>query len=306
MSKITVFGIMVADMVVEVDDFPLEGETILGKSINTYLGGKGFNQAVAASRLGGDVEFIGSIGNDNNGENFLNVLKNEKMVHDRILINENIPTGVAQIQVNKMGQNKIIVIPAANHLFTEEILLENADVFNNTEIAVFQLEMLKDVTFKAIEMANKKGVKVILNPAPVPEIPAETLSLVDYLIPNEVELELLTNIKTNTIEGVKKASEVLLKLGVKNVITTLGSKGAFIANENTMLLVEGFKASKVVDTVAAGDSFIGGFTVMIQEGKTIIEATKFANAVGSLTVQVKGALPSLHKRADVLKVLETK
>lgn len=298
MSRITVFGIMVADLVADIVEFPRVGETILGKNLKVYLGGKGFNQSVAIKRLGADVELIGYLGNDENGLKFLSVLKEEGIKHDRVKITDEYLTGVAQVQVNKSGDNKIVVIPSANHQYDIKTLIEQKDVFKETDICVFQFEMKKDVTEKAIELAYLNNNIIILNPAPVRTIPNDIINKIDYLMPNETELGVLTNIDTTTLEGVIEASRFLLKKGVKNVITTLGNKGAYIATNNIMKKVDAIKVENVLDTVGAGDSFIGAFVVKISEGASIVEAVKYANCMGALTVQVRGALESMHYRKD--------
>ena len=299
MSAITVFGIMVADMVARVENFPEIGETILGSELNVYLGGKGINQCVAAKRLGGDVEMIGCLGNDENGKMFIDLLEAENIKHDKVYIKDGIPTGVSQLQIDHTGQNKIVVIPSANHEFGINELEQVKNVFDCTEYAVFQLEMKYDVTEKAICLAYEKGVKVVLNPAPAQKLPMELLSIIDYITPNEVELGILADEDTSTKEGIKKAAEKLVSVRVKNVVATLGSQGAIIANKDGIRFIDGYVIKSPVDTVAAGDSFNGALVVRLQEGASLEEAVKFANAMGALTVQVKGAIPSLHTRSEV-------
>ncbi len=306
MAKITVFGIMVADMVARVTEFPLAGETILGQSLSVYMGGKGINQAVAVNRLGGDVEMVGCVGRDGHGDMFLNLLDEEKMEHRNVLVTDKVPTGVAQIQINDAGQNKICVIPSANHEFGLEELENVKYLFDDTEYAVFQLEMKYEVTAKAIEYAHSKGVKVIFNPAPAMKLPAELLGMCDYITPNEVELGIISGMDTSTKEGILAAADYLLSIGVKNIVATLGSMGAMIANKDGVRIIEGYKVDNVVDTVAAGDSFNGAFVVKLAEGASIEEAVKFANAMGALTVQVKGAIPSLHNRQQVEEFISSK
>lgn len=303
MAKITVFGIMVADMVARVEEFPKEGETILGSSLNVYLGGKGINQAVAAKRLGGDVEMIGCVGKDGHGETFLSLLDSEGIERRNVIITEKVPTGVAQIQINDAGQNKIVVIPSANHEFGLEEVEKTRYVFDDTEYALFQLEMRYEVTERAIEYAHAKGVKVIFNPAPARKLPQSLIEKCDYITPNEVELGIIAEEDTSTEQGIIRAAEKLIGYGAKNVIATLGDKGALIANSDGVRIIKGYHVENVVDTVAAGDSFNGAFAVKIAEGASVEEAVKFANAMGALTVQRKGAIPSLRRRDEVEKFI---
>ncbi len=213
------------------------------------------------------------------------------------------PTAVAQIQIDESGQNRICVIPSANYEFDFADLDKIDDVLRNTEMVVFQLEMRLDVTKEAIRRVHGYGGKVLLNPAPAVPLDEETLSMVDYLTPNETELSILTGMPTETDEEVIAAANKLLSLGTKNVVATLGSRGALIANAEGVEIVAGYKV-KAVDTVAAGDSFNGALAVALTEGKSLQESVRFANAMGALTVQKQGAIPSLHYRADVEKLLK--
>ncbi len=299
MSKIIVFGIMVADMVANLQAFPKAGETILGDTLHVYMGGKGMNQCVAIKRLGGDSEMIGCLGNDGYGDMFRKLLKEEKIPHQHVLTSSKIPTGIAQIQIDSSGQNKIVVIPAANHEFKIENLQSMQSVFDDAEYAVFQLEMRFDVTFKAMQLAHEKGIKIIFNPAPAMKLPNDMIKLADYITPNEVELGIIADEDTTTMEGIEKAAKKLLALGAKNIIATLGSKGALIATKDYFKIIPGYVVDNVVDTVAAGDSFNGALVTKLAEGASLEEAVLFANAMGALTVQVKGAIPSLHTRLEV-------
>ncbi len=302
MAKITVLGSLVMDNVAKMKKFPQAGETILGYSLELFPGGKGANQCVSIARLGGDVEMCGMLGKDENGEVFRKIMQEEGIKADNLFSCDK-PTAVAQIQIDESGQNRICVIPSANYEFDFADLDKIDDVLRNTEMVVFQLEMRLDVTKEAIRRVHGYGGKVLLNPAPAVPLDEETLSMVDYLTPNETELSILTGMPTETDEEVVLASKKLLSLGTKNVVATLGSRGALIANKDGAKIVAGYKV-KAVDTVAAGDSFNGALAVALTEGKSLQESVRFANAMGALTVQKQGAIPSLHHRADVEKLLK--
>lgn len=299
MADIVVFGIMVADMVARVHEFPLDGETILGQEINVYLGGKGINQCVAIRRLGGEVAMVGCLGDDGHGAMFTKLMDDEGIDRTHVYTSNHLPTGIAQIQINDAGQNKIVVIPSANHAFTSAQLDLAKPMIDGARYAVFQLEMPFELTRQAISYAHTKGLTVIFNPAPAMALPSDMLTMVDYLTPNEVELGIIAQEDTSTMEGIHRAAQKLLDLGVKNIVATLGGEGALIANSDGIQVVKSFRVSNVVDTVAAGDSFNGALAVKLSEGATLAEAVTFANAMGALTVQEKGAIPSLHKRAQV-------
>lgn len=297
MAKITVIGSFVMDNVVKMKSFPEAGETVLGKSIELFPGGKGANQCVSVARLGGDVEMIGMLGKDAYAEVFRRILKEEGIASLHVFSCD-CATAIAQIQINEEGQNRICVVPSANHCFDFSHLDEVDEVLKNTETVILQLEMRLDVTKEIIRRAHAYGVRVLLNPAPAAPIEPEILAMVDYITPNETELSLLTDMPTQTDEEVRLAAEKLLGYGTGAVVATLGSRGAMLATKEGATLIPGYRV-KAVDTVAAGDSFNGAFAVALSEGKSAEEAVRFANAMGALTVGKAGAIPSLHTRAEV-------
>lgn len=297
MAKITVIGSFVMDMVATMDKYPDAGESVIGTSIAFYPGGKGANQCVAIKRLGGNVEMIGMLGNDANGRVFRDVLDKEGIKSDYVFECDT-PTAVAQIQINSSGQNRICVIPSANFVFSEEHVDKIDEIIKESSLIVLQLEMVLPVIRKIIKRANAYNVKVLLNPAPAAALENETLSMVDYITPNETELSVLTGMSTSTDDEVIAAAKKLLNSGVGCVVATLGDRGALIVTDDYAEIIPGYKVN-AVDTVAAGDSFNGAFAVALTEGKSLRDAVKFANAMGALTVLVKGAIPSMHTREEV-------
>lgn len=297
MAKITVIGSFVMDNVARVCKFPQEGETVIGESLELFPGGKGANQCVSIARLGGDVEMIGMLGNDENGKVFKSILEKEKIKSDNVFTCDK-PTAVAQIQIDQNGQNRICVIPCANYAFRFEEIERIDEVIKNTKLVVLQLELRLEVVKEIIRRAYGYGVKVLLNPAPAVRLDKEILGMVDYITPNETELSILTGMPTGTNEEVVAASKKLLSCGTKTVVATLGERGALIATRTGIEIVPGYKV-KAVDTVAAGDSFNGALAVALMEGKTLSGSVCFANAMGALTVQKQGAIPSLHTREEV-------
>lgn len=295
---ITVVGSFVMDLIGTVDEFPLEGQTVIGKTLNTYPGGKGANQAVAAARLGGNVKMIGMVGNDNFGETFKNLFKEENINIMNVLTSETEPTAVGLIQINNVGENKIVVIPGANYKYSIGDLENIKEEIKNSKLVITQLELKHEVTFRLIDICYELNVPIILNPAPAIEINEERLKKITYLTPNETELEILSSVKISNMKDVEQAINKLLKVGVKNVIATLGSKGAIIGNSDGLQYVEGYKV-EVVDTVGAGDSFNGALAYCIVKGNNLYDAVKYANAVGALTVTRNGAIPSLPSKEEV-------
>ncbi len=302
MSKITVIGSFVMDNVATMDNFPAPGQSVIGYTIENFPGGKGANQCVAAARLGGDVEMIGMLGADASGDTFRKILKEENIKSDRVFTSK-LPTAQSQIQIDKSGQNQIVVILSANMTFGFEELDRVDDAIRDAEIVVMQFEMRMDVIEEVVRRCHKYGTKVLLNPAPAAKMDPEALSLVDYITPNETELAVLTGLPTDTDEQVAVAADALLKSGVGAVIATLGSRGAYIASPALKTSVPPFK-SHAVDTVGAGDSFNGALAVALTEGKDLYDAVVFANGMGALTVQEKGAIPSMHTRAQLEEFLK--
>ena len=303
MKKITVVGSFVMDLIGLVDTFPKEGETVIGKTMKTLHGGKGANQAVSAARLGGDVQMIGKLGKDGYGQSFRDLFADENIDISGVLSSDTEPTALGLIQIDKNGENKIVVIPGANFDFKLEELEKNRDVLKASSLVVTQLELKHEVTFRLIDICYDLNVPLILNPAPGVEIPKKYLEKITYLTPNETELEILSGIKVIDIESAKGAINKLLDIGVENVIATLGSKGALIGNKEGFKHIKGYSV-QVVDTIGAGDSFNGALAYCIVNGTSLEEAVKYANAVGALTVTGNGAIPSLPRKEVVDKFIK--
>lgn len=297
MARIAVIGSFVMDNVARMQKFPAAGETVSGESIARFPGGKGANQCVAAARLGGDAIMCGMLGRDSDGEAFREILRAEG-ISDEYVFSCDLPTAVAQVQVDGSGQNRICVIPSANYAFGQREIERIDGVLKGAELAVFQFELRPEVTRELIVRAKSYGTKVLLNPAPAAKPERELFGGVDYLTPNERELSALTGLPTETEEEVTAAAKALLACGVGAVVATLGARGALVADKHGCEMIAGC-AVKAVDTVAAGDSFNGALAVALSEGRTLREAVRFANATGALTVQRAGAIPSLPRREEV-------
>jgi ribokinase len=297
--SILVIGSFVMDLVTKTNKVPNEGETVLGLSFNQYPGGKGANQAIQAARLGAKVYMSGCLGFDDFGKQFLSILKKENINSDFVYQSDKASTGTGSITLDSEGQNRIIVVPGANHEYQSDYVDGLSKVMDDVNIIMAQLELRLDVIESVANLAARYNKVFILNPAPACKLSDSILSKVTYLTPNETELEILTNLKNlDTIEAKIKACQLLLKKGVKNVIVTLGSDGALLVNENQIEHVKGFKV-KAIDTVAAGDSFNGAIAYMLEQSKSILESIKFANAVGAITVTKQGAIPSLPNLDEV-------
>lgn len=276
---------------------PQPGETIIGSEFQTFPGGKGANQAVAAARLGASVEMIGRVGNDAFGSALLETVARDG-VSTRHISRDPAATGVALITVDAEGQNTIVVASGANAMVSPEDVDSASHLFEHAAALVLQLECpLKTVHYAAMK-ASSMHIPIILNPAPAQPLPLDLLASVDYLIPNQSELALLSG-------GITDFDEAFIwqkKLNIRCLIVTLGDKGVWASDPSGTHYLPAFKVSPV-DTVAAGDAFVGAFAVALSEGKNLREALSWGSAAGALSVTRAGAQPSLPDRAELEQFL---
>lgn len=292
-AKIVVIGSSNTDMTIKGDRLPKPGETVLGGEFRMGPGGKGANQAVAAQRLGADVSFICKVGRDIFGDNAIAGYQKEGIDCSRILRSDK-ASGTALILVDGNAENCIAVAPGANADLTPEDVDSVADVIRSADYLILQLEIPVESVLRAAKIAHEAGVYVILNPAPACHLPDELFGYISLITPNQTESALLSGIEDNLDAAVEK----LMQLGVKDVVVTLGSKGALVISEGTRTLVPSLKV-KAVDTTAAGDTFCGALCVALSEGCSLVDAAGFATKASALTVQKMGAQDSIPFRSDI-------
>ena len=283
--SISILGIFVADLVFFGEKIPVEGETILGKNFVIGPGGKGSNQAVAAAKAGAKTFFISKIGDDQFGSMATEIYKNSGVDYSNVIISKDHSTGAAGILVNEgTGANAINVFPGAAGAITIEDIDKAEEAIKNSSIFLTQLEAPKDVVTYALKKAHSLNVKTILNPAPAAEINENLFSMIDYFTPNETEASFYVDYNVETYEDAEKAAMQLLEKGIKNVVITLGEKGAFFANSDEKFsLPIASLSNPVVDTTGAGDAFNAGFATALTEGQNIKDALKFASATAGLS-----------------------
>lgn len=302
MSKnILVVGSLNMDISISMKKMPVVGETILGNSMQYSNGGKGANQACTIGKLGGNVDMLGCIGNDDFGKNQETNLSKFNVNTKNLKISQDNPTGTAVIYVDEKGKNSIVVVAGANNCCDIEYLKYQEESFKNSDYILLQLEIPMEAVEYSVKKGREFGKTIILNPAPAPEfICDDILKNIDYFTPNESELQRLAKLeKMETLEDVEKGARVFLEKGIKNVMVTLGENGVLLVNKDT---VQHFPANKVkaIDTTAAGDCFNGAFVLGLSEGKSVADSIIFANKASSIAVTRKGAQESLPLKNEVI------
>lgn len=305
-TDVVVVGSSNTDMILQLKSIPRPGETLLGGKFSTAPGGKGANQAVAAARAASSktgVTFIAKVGKDSFGDQAITGFKKDKINVDTILRDAKEPSGVALIFVSDDGKNSIGVASGANGALTPADIKKNAKCIESAGFVVMQLETpLETIEFVA-DIADKAGVPVILNPAPVQTLSAKLLKKITILTPNETEAEALTGIEVKDEKMAKEAADILHEKGVPVVIITMGHKGAYVSAPEGSTFVPAFKV-KAVDSTAAGDVFNGALAVALNEEKGLMDAVRFASAAAAISVTSLGAQPSIPKRTQILKFLK--
>ena len=297
MAKVIVFGGINMDLFAYIPRSTREGETITASSIEFYLGGKGANQAVAASRLGAEVAFVGTVGKDEFGEKLIRMISSENI--DTSLINSKAgQSGTALINVLENSNNEVISYPGTNKL-TQHAYIDEGSL-SEAEIIICQMEVNEEETFNLFKRAKQKNCKTILNLAPYKKIRSEILTLTDVLIVNETEFSELSGIELNLINEDINIDIINSPESLKSIdlIVTLGKRGVLIFSKGkkTFIAAEQVKA---IDTVGAGDCFVGAMSYGILNGKDLLAASKFANKVASISVSKKGAAASMPFLKDI-------
>lgn len=297
-------GSLNLDSVVTLDRFPNPGETVPGKDINLYPGGKGLNQAVAVARAGSKVGMLGSLGNDSAAE-ILNKVLTDEQIDAEFIDRFDLASGCAYIEVDPSGSNRIVVVPGANGEFKF-----NEDVFKDlkakisAKVLLAQLEVPISELIKLFKFAREIGLFTILNPAPADNFDLKILNYVDLLVPNQHEAAQLTKLKVENADQAIMASEKLIAQGAGAVLTTLGEAGAIYLANGSNKKFPSYKV-KSVDSTSAGDAFCGALAGQIADGAPIDSAIKFASAAGALATTKAGAVPSLPNKESIKDLIST-
>jgi ribokinase len=304
LPRITVVGSYATGLTMKVPRLPSTGETLLGTGYRVDHGGKGSNQAVGCARLGAKVSFVARIGKDTFGETALGLYRDEGIDVAYVKQIVHAPTGIGFIIVEATsGHNCITIDPGANELLTAADVSECEGAFDSSAVVLTQLEIPVEAAAAALMRGRARGAGTILNPAPVRPLPPSVLQLVDILTPNQTEARVLAGRSPDSAIGSEDDSEEvareLLRRGVKQVVMTLGEKGALIVTASSSTRIPAVRMS-AVDTTGAGDAFNAGLATALACRASLEAAVQFAVVTGGLAVTKEGVIPSLPHRDEVL------
>ncbi len=307
MKKILCMGSINIDLTMFSKELPKPGETIKTDNFQTFPGGKGGNQSATLGKLGANIKYFTKLGDDLFSKQLIDEQSKLGVDTSNIIIEENNTAGIAMIMVDSHAQNSILFTPGANANLSAQDVIDNQHIFDDCDILEITMEIPTQTCFQAIKIAKEKGLTVVLDPAPAPEtgIPAEIYKLVDYIKPNETETEILTGIKVNNIESAEKGLNQLISYGVKHPIISLGKMGCLYKDGDEVKFVEAIDMESI-DTTAAGDIFLAGFTYSLAQDKDINYCINFANTIASLSTTVKGAQTSIPTLAKVMELFREK
>jgi ribokinase len=302
-KPIVVVGSINLDLVAGADRIPQIGETIIGNSFNTFFGGKGANQAVAAAKLGHPVSMVGNVGSDTFGTQLRQGLKDAGV--DTACVNTvEGPSGIALITTGSRGENSIVVVPGANGRLTPQLLEKSAPLLKCAGFLLTQLEIPMETVDWLAQFAERQNIPLMLDPAPARELPPGLLRNVTWITPNETETRELLRSVGNSDSDYRAAADHLLACGVRNVLLKLGAGGCIIAQGTLPKECVPAFTVNTVDTTAAGDAFNAGFAVGLMRGNSVSYSARFASAVAAISVTRLGAQPSMPNGEEVERLLE--
>ncbi len=312
--RILVVGSYMMDLVASTKRAPKEGETVIGMKFTTAPGGKGNNQAVQCARLGAQVTMVGKVGNDDFGKTLLDTASAAGVDISKVLVDPTEATGIAHITLEVNGhdaRNRITVCPGANFTLTVDELAWLKEEIANYDLVMMQLELPMDVVETVAEWAYNAGVSVMLNPAPAAPLSDTLLQYVTYLSPNEHEVANMSGQDIDVSNGinmadVQKAAEYFINRGVRNLLITFGSNGSVYVNKEGTVHNPSVRMDKVMDTTAAGDSFVAAFCTGFTAGLNEQQALAFASHTAAITVSRMGAIPSLPTINEVKTLMMEK
>lgn len=303
-KKICVVGSLNVDLTVSMERFHLPGETVTGRAFNTFTGGKGGNQAVAAARMSGDVYMVGCVGQDAYGDLYMKTLENEGVNTRFVEHTAEVSTGVALIEVDQKGENRIVVTPGANQCLTTDLVSRSIEAITESGVMLLQLETPIESVTHAAAIGKRNGLTVVLDPAPARELSDALLYLCSYVTPNETELATLTGLPVETDEQAIAACAQLVRRGAGAVLHKRGAKGSLLVTKDGARSFPGYRVNPI-DTTAAGDTFNAAFAVGLAMDLPVDDAIRLANAAGALSTTGMGAQAAMPTLYDACGLVET-
>ena len=297
--RITVIGSYATGLTLRVKRLPSRGETVLASGYRADYGGKGSNQAVGCARLGAEIDFVASIGTDDFAQMALKLYREEGIDIRFLRQTRDLPTGVGFILVDEQGHNCIALDPGANESLSASDIAASKAAVKGSTVLLTQLEIPVEAAETALALGRAEGAVTILNPAPVRPLPQSVLQSVDVLTPNQTEANVLTGRNPDAAGDPEPIARDLIHAGVKQVVMTLGEKGALIVTASSAKHIPA-PAMPAVDTTGAGDAFNAGLATALAFGENLESAVQFAVVTGALAVTREGVIPSLPTRKDVI------
>lgn len=296
--KIVLIGSYLVALVMDVDRIPTVGETVLARNFREAYGGKGSDMAVQAARLGAPVVFVGCVGDDDFGRAFIKLMQKEGVNLDLLNTRAELATGAGFI-IKGGGKNIITIDIGANQLFSPADVDRAIPHMDSASVVLIQLEIPLETALHAAKVGHQQGARVILNPAPAHDLRAHNLSSVDILTPNETEARVCLGLAPTDPTSDVEIARRLLALGCRTVVMTLGERGSLIVTPEETVEVPAFSFPNAIDSNGAGDSFNASLATGLIEGKSLVEAARFANAVAGLCCTRWDTVPSYHTRQEV-------
>ncbi|MCM3005972.1 ribokinase [Priestia koreensis] len=302
---IAVIGSNMVDLISYINKMPKEGETLEAPDFKIGCGGKGANQAVAAAKMGSKVMMVTKVGDDLFADN---TIRNLEEYGIDTAFSQKVPgtsSGVAPIFVDQESKNRILIIKGANAHLTPRAIDEAAEQLKKCSLIVLQLEIPLETIYYAIEFGNEYGIPVILNPAPASkELDFDYVCKCDFFIPNESELEILTDMPVETDKQIQAAASMLVEKGVKNVIVTMGSRGVMWVTKERTQSISSHRVN-AIDTTGAGDAFIGCFSHIFVKTRDVLQALETATVFAALSVTKRGTQTSYPTVEEVEQFLQS-
>lgn len=298
-AQVVVVGSINMDMVSHSRRLPAPGETLMGEAFVMAPGGKGANQAVAAARLGARVAFVSRVGTRAHGLELLAALADEGIATAGVATDAQALPGIAVIMVaSEGGENSIVYVPGSNAQLSAADVQAAAALLHSARVVVAQLEVPVPAIEKAFELAREAGVATILNAAPALPAGVALLPLSDWLVVNETEAAQLAGLPADGVEAAMQAAKALLQRGPRQVVVTLGAQGVLLCSAAGIehLLAQAVRA---VDTVGAGDTFVGGLAAGLAEGMAAADAVRLGQAAAAIAVSRSGVQSAMPYRSEL-------